>query len=216
MLQPEHWDGKNWSSFPAEQHLDPADDADDVYAETSWLASSTDGMTWAVAGRYDPTGDRPVMPTIRRWIAPKQSWRFMPIPKLRRQYLFNSVSALTSDNAWAIAVTHSGTPLFASVIEHWDGRKWTVSPAEIPSDALLQDISASQKNAAWAVGERYLPNRDTPVPLMMHWDGKRWTPSAFPAKDGWLEADATVPSGDTWAVGKGLLAHFKPCSQPTK
>jgi hypothetical protein len=212
-----HWDGRQWTAFPLPA-VRGIQDNDDVDGETSWLAASAgDRAVWAV-GKIKPSGSqglRPLAGAIERWTG--REWQTVNVPRLRRQFLFNTVSVRGDDDAWAAAQSpgaRAGERL-TSVIEHWDGRKWRLTPAELASPGSeeiltrIEDIAVASGGQAWAVGSTYASDRGA---LVLLWNGERWERLTIPHSDGGtLEAVATLPSGDAWAVGDGLLAHFRPC-----
>ncbi len=70
----------------------------------------------------------------------------------------NGVAATSTTNAWA-------------VIEHWNGKTWTVQPTPNPGGmASLSQVAASSATTAWAVGD-YVhngPKRQTAKTLILH------------------------------------------------
>jgi hypothetical protein len=97
-----------------------------------------------------------------------------------------------------------------------DGDHWTVVPS--PSigtfDHNLAAVSAASISDAWAVGSFYPPDGDGTVlrALGEHFDGKRWTafplPNVGPNVNSLLHV-SMLSSGEAWAVGYFISAHFK-------
>jgi hypothetical protein len=90
------------------------------------------------------------------------------------------------------------TPAGSSLIEHWDGNRWTIarSPNAGKRSGLLGVKAFGHE--AWAVGFRGRK------PLIEHWDGKRWMlVSGAVAGDGALYAVAGTNARNVWAVGVG-------------
>lgn len=116
-----------------------------------------------------------------------------------------AVTALSAINAWAVGQYEGLDSLKRTLIEHWDGSRWTVqqSPSSGQKYNLLHGVSASSQNDAWAVG--YDISTDSiDQPLIEHWDGASWTVSASPAvgaAGGELDGVASVSPTDAWAVG---------------
>jgi hypothetical protein len=204
----EHWNGKRWIRFPQTALTGVMDQARD------WLATSRDGDIWAGGSHADPELVKPEQPTIERWDGGR--WRVVPVPKLQGQYLFDSIAAVDHDDAW-VAGTSPGTnsgPL-DSVIEHWDGKRWTVTPTGFPASGefieTIKDIAASPTRA-WAVGAYAKSFNADKQPLLLTWNGKRWRRVNVSSWGGTsLASVAALPSGDAWVVGDEVRAHFKPC-----
>lgn len=211
----EHWDGTQWKAFPTPDAFD-TDDADNAGDEESWLAASPDGAVWAVGAksRWVDGEPKPQVGAIQRWS--DRGWQSTRVPALRRQFLFNTVTATSRVDAWAAASTPGapGGEVLTSVIERWDGRRWTVTPANLPASpelivARVEDVAASSGGSAWAVGKSFVSEYE---PLLLRWNGRRWRRVPLPsAGEGTLETVTTLPTGDAWAAGEGLLAHFRPC-----
>src|SRR6185436_3558011 len=92
-------------------------------------------------------------------------------------------------DVWAVGAAFDGVSDH-SLIEHWDGTQWTVSPN--PGDAGLTAVAAISPTDVWAVGE---------TPLILHWDGVSWSVVAHPPMDGDLMAISAVSADDVWFVG---------------
>jgi hypothetical protein len=195
----EHWNGRRWSRFPQTGLTGVMDQAHD------WLATSADGDIWAASS------------WVERWDG--RQWQIVPVPNLSRQYLFDSLAPVNHADAWLAGASpgaQPGQPL-DSVIEHWDGKTWTVTPTGFPSSGefieQLKDIAASAARA-WAVGEYAKSFDSDKQPLLLSWDGRRWRRDDISSWGGKsVEAVAALQTGDVWIVGDGVRAHFKPCER---
>jgi hypothetical protein len=104
----------------------------------------------------------------------------------------------------------SGSPLYIrqTLIEHWDGRNWSVVASPNPQGKTwvqLNGVAAVSANDIWAVGHSGDPSSIPLQTLAMHWDGISWSiiPSPNPGtyNGNVLNAVAAVSSNDVWAVG---------------
>ena len=137
-----HWDGRRWTPVPAPNVSGPvasvsADAPDDVWAvspDRSNLVFHWDGRSW----------DRVVTPN----------------PDVTNEgghqvggTSFRDVAASSADDVWAVGGGQS------SVIEHWDGHRWTVvaSPRLNLVNSMLDVVSADEADDAWAAGSGQLP-----------------------------------------------------------
>jgi hypothetical protein len=130
------------------------------------------------------------------------SWRTVATPNLASSHL-KAITAITSNDAWAVGDYSAGQGLRATLAEHWNGRTWsrvaTPSPAGVGRNNFLFGVAAAAGNNVWAVGWFDSYNKAT---LVEHWDGTSWilVPSPSPGETVLKGAGATA-SGDVWGVG---------------
>jgi len=198
----EHWDGARWRRAQSPK-------APSLFA----VAARTPRDAWAVGG-----GRRKAL--IEHWDGVR--WRIVPSPSARpagnRPYAaLRAVTAISPNDVWAAGYAGAVRPsVTRTLIEHWDGRRWSVVPSPNVRSArgvvndLLFSISGSGRNDVWAVGSwgsvpgGYGGKGDHA--LALHWDGQRWSRVATPgfARRSLL-AGVVVRSGGAWAVGdRGL------------
>ena len=112
------------------------------------------------------------------------------------------VSAVTSEEAWAVGGTGEPDAPTAVAIQRWDGTRWSAVDAPSPGGLLneLQDVDAAEPNDVWAVGRTSSGFGDDP--LILHYDGSEWTQVELPNEiDGVLNGVAAISPTDVWAVG---------------
>ena len=153
----EHWDGRAWTLAPS-----PAIRG---WTELTGVAASAPDDAWAVgAGGL-----------IEHWDG--RAWVRVPSPHLAAGGTLRAVAVLSPSSAWAVgsAGLHPGHPLM-TLIEHWDGRAWTVVPSPAVGD--LTAVTAASPDSAWAVGSGEVSGGSAAI--VEHWDGKAWTwPPSF-------------------------------------
>jgi len=184
----EHWDGTSWSI---------------VSSPTIGLYSSLIGITaiatndvWAVGTYEDNSGG--LSPLIEHWDG--TSWSVIPSPNppgsptLGHIYLLG-VTALSSKNIWVVGyVTDPGNDPLQTLIEHWNGTKWSI----IPSPNLgtryieLRSVAAMAPNNIWAVGFSEDTSGDY-YTLVEHWNGSSWNVTNSPDS-------ADNPSSDLFGI----------------
>ncbi|AHI00194.1 hypothetical protein [Kutzneria albida] len=131
---------------------------------------------------------------------------------------FSAVAARTGDDVWAVGqqgyynnlvaraesrVNLAPGPGVTTLIEHWDGRVWTVVPGPNPGTRgnVLYGVATAGREDVWAVGSSQDVDSD-PVPLVQHWDGHAWTRVSTPASTpGELQSVTVIAPDDVWAVG---------------
>jgi len=130
-----------------------------------------------------------------------------------------SAAAVSPRNVWAVGDRQSTNGVFHTLIEHWDGTRWSVVPSPNPGatgDHLFGVAQAGPDNV-WAVGQSDGLHRDGP--LVEHWNGMHWKVVTVPTAGvtaGLLQAVA-VQGGEVWAAGQSddathqarpLVEHF--------
>ena len=77
-------------------------------------------------------------------------------------------------------ISNGGPHPARSLLEHWNGKRWTVVHIRHPHTAFdgLNSISAVSSDDIWAVG--FVGNydqwgNDQTANMLLHWDGTTWT-----------------------------------------
>jgi hypothetical protein len=182
-----HWNGTSWTDY--------------LFSEGfQGVSAQSPTDAWAVGG----TG----------WFYPDQTladhwngktWTQVPTPTPGGSAWLNAVAATWPTNAWAVGCIcggpgELGTPV--PLIEHWNGRKWTVQRFQEPGDGgEFLAVSATSARNAWAVG--YSGGGATAQTLIEHWNGRRWhrLTSYAPGGEGTLQGVAAQGPHNVWAVG---------------
>jgi hypothetical protein len=106
-----------------------------------------------------------------------------------------SVAAVSRSDAWAVG----------SVIEHWNGRRWSVVPGAKTGRcaALFYGVAARSASSAWAVG--YCGKASSHRPVIERWNGHRWSlqpnPRIAASSVSELDGVSATSSSNAWAVG---------------
>ena len=107
-----------------------------------------------------------------------------------------SVAAVSASDAWAVG----------SVIEHWNGHRWSVVPGASTGTCavLLYGVAALSASSAWAVG--YCGTAGSRRLIIERWNGQHWSVQSspgIPATGGSQLNSVTATSGsNAWAVGE--------------
>jgi hypothetical protein len=191
----EHWDGSTWTATYLRFN-----------ALLRGLTAVGPRTLWAVGQRYgrrNPFGDTTL--TLR---FNGNAWSQVPSPNPLSgndtdQNWLTSVSAFSASDVWAVGRygNHDLGPLDQTLIEHWNGSRWTVVASPNPGgpsvDNDLWGVVAVGSGDVWAVGGvgAFL-NPQFSSPLALHWDGSTWTQSGVSAPAaGELLAAAGEPGG---------------------
>src|SRR5579862_7982306 len=124
-----------------------------VSASLSAVSATSARDAWAV-GSYDTgSGFRTL---IEHWNG--STWRVVPSvdPAVGRHETstLGGVVAISASNAWAVGFYEKSTTSFRTLIEHWNGSKWSVvpSPNADPGENVLAAVAAVSSTDIWAVG----------------------------------------------------------------
>jgi hypothetical protein len=189
----QHWDGTQWSVVPS-----PSEGTD--YNELRSVAAISSNDVWAV-GYFSGEYPSPTLSTLtEHWDG--SQWSIVPSPNQGGASSFRSVSAVSSNDVWAVGYYGQGL-IVQALVEHWNGTAWEVVPIPQPSDlnADLYSVAAVSSNDVWAVGYYW----DNPVfrTLIEHWDGTSWSIVPSPSQGAFsvLHSVAALSPNDVWAVG---------------
>jgi hypothetical protein len=184
-------------------------------------ASSND--VWAVGTRFPPKsgGSGGTQAALIEHFDGR-AWTIVPGADLGgRSASLAAVVALTADNAWAVGsqyASNSADPRRDPVIEHWDGRRWSLEPGPSTAPGVsrsLIGVAATRPDNVWIEGQDSIagPTSSTSRDLYQHWDGQRWTLSQGPqavTPDGGVAATQAISvdsTGDAWAAGGKIRGH---------
>jgi hypothetical protein len=200
----EHWNGSSWKVVPSPNPGTPSDKC--IY-ENNLIALDvlTPRHIWAVGYYKKCYGFSRTL--ILRWDG--VSWRVVPSPSIDKppSSVLTTVEAVSGTDAWAAGYAYGdlepGMEYPPPVIEHFDGRSWTLvaSPTQA-SGGGIADLAAVSANDVWAVGT--CPKCRYGI-LIEHWDGTSWkiVPSALLpiGSQGSLGDMVAFSHNDIWAVG---------------
>ncbi|MHB8598723.1 MAG: beta propeller repeat protein [Ktedonobacteraceae bacterium] len=181
----EHWNGSQWSVVPNPVTFSS------LYSVTALSTSDV----WAVGVYQYGT-------LVEHWDGSQWSVVPSPNPPSYGRIILSGVAAVSATNIWAVGEygtnsVHSGTAL----IEHWNGKKWSLVPAAPTSERVaLLAVAVISPTDIWAVGDTYEINTFTE-----HWNGTTWSvvPSPYPnVSFNSFDAVANIPGSNyVWAVG---------------
>lgn len=203
----ERWHGGQWTQVPMAVSPDPATEGIRPYAvaaispSNAWMA----GAFYAI-GEGNVFGVTAVGTVLEHWDGTQ--WTIVPNPAQDQAGAgLSALSVASPTSIWAVGFqgdTDGQTQ--HPLIEHWDGRAWSVVQAPSGEGASeLASVSADGPGDAWAVGYQDSSNGYTGAPLVEHWNGSTWAavtpPSAgsFDAGKATLGAVYAASPSDVWA-----------------
>src|SRR6185437_12620256 len=98
------------------------------------------------------------------------NWSVVPSPNGNGNSGLRGVAAVSAHDIWAVGSSSSQRDSAQTLIEHWNGRQWSVvtSPNPGPMYNTLYSVSAVSANDIWAVGV-YANDAEVTQTLTMHW-----------------------------------------------
>ena len=187
----EFWNGSRWSVVPSPNPA--AGGALRAVSCVSAHACMAVGFSGSESGFHGTLAES--------WNGSRWSVLPTPSPGAGGNFL-NGVSCVSPDTCTAAGEAfHSGTQT-TSLIESWNGSRWSVVPSPTPGtgQTLVNGVSCTSKDACNVVGSY---NNETKI-LVESWDGKSWSvvPSPNPGTiDHVLDGVSCVSPGFCMAAG---------------
>jgi hypothetical protein len=199
-----HWDGTSWHSVAVNGEPEGSD-----VVFTSISAAAADDI-WALGTAVSGAGLEQNF--VEHWDGSR--WQEQPLPMKTSAYrdiTLKAIVAVAADNVWVVgaAFPTNGDGLGGanSLIEHWNGKAWSIEPIANPEDrsSELVAIKAISANNIWAAGSFKNVNTGLDNTYMQHWDGKQWEMVIWPVVYGQLEENASVMLADVSGTSDGLV-----------
>jgi len=192
-----HWNGSNWT----------------IVATPTLTGGSKSTLNGVVA--LSPTNawavgrGRNGAALAEHWNGTAWATVQVPTPAGAASSQLSGISALSPSDMWAagsVATVAGTTVQTRTLVEHWNGRAWSIVTSRNATNSnLLTGVAAVAANNVWAVG--YTVTTDgTNQPdktLIEHWNGSAWSlvASPSPASNDTLSGVAARSASDVWAVG---------------
>ena len=188
-----HWAGKKWAAVAT-----PSLSSGGLFDA---VAAVPGGGAWAVGSQF--TDDGGSLTLAERWNG--STWEVIPTPNVYGQEGdFNElvdVGVVSGTDIWAVGVADRTGAREKSILVHWSGSSWTLSPPKGKVTALSA-LSMLSSTYGVAVGQVSPPGQAV-VASLAH---GRWSAEKLPGSDGQLLHDTSVSSKkEAWAVGSALV-----------
>jgi hypothetical protein len=195
----ERWNGSSWTVFPAPMTVGGSGNfvdgveviaADDVWFVGDWLT-------------FPPSGAARKEALTMHWNG--SSFTIFPAPFFDNAPVgghgLTAVSAVSSQDVWAVGGGHDGDYVSFSYIVHWNGSEWQYRPGPTAGwFHRLYDVEAVAHDDVYAVGD--YQDASGYHALFLHWDGSAWTRLPDPPVGGGsLEV---MPDGRVYIGGAGI------------
>lgn len=132
------------------------------------------------------------------------SWSVIASPNFetKASYL-TDVAAVSASNVWATGIYTLKAGISRTLIEHWNGKKWSLTPRPAVNGSSLEGIAALTSGDVWAVGQMQSAPGAPFQTLIEQWNGTSWSvvssPNTLYADS--LSAVAAISANDIWAAG---------------
>jgi hypothetical protein len=200
-----HYDGKSWVTEP-----EPADGDDGGQTELLSVDAINGTDIWAAGYTWNASNS-----TVRAVMLQSTGGAFTNVDlggttSSTTYTQIDSISAVSSADVWAVGYVDDDVPL----IEHYDGTTWTEVSSGLPKGDILNAVTATGVDNAWAVATSYTTEQQ----VLIHWDGTKWSQVVAPAVKGSLVYGlGSSKSGYTVGVGavnddSGFIEAFTPAS----
>lgn len=194
----ERWNGRSWTRISTPNPLGGG-----IFDS---VAATSANNAWAVGSVGPGPGiATQTQPLIEHWNG--TTWTIVPTPPESTSSLLEGITAISSDNAWAVGFSVSSNGTDEPLILHWDGSTWTpVVTPNLAGDIALQAVAAAAADNVWAVGYTTTCAHGgfKCEGVILHWDGTRWGPQAHSDPPSTYLNDflgVIALPGDGWVVG---------------
>jgi len=175
----ETWNGAQWSIANIPQ---PGSRRDMLFGATALSPSDV----WAVGDQEGQNGEFETL--AEHWNG--ASWTVIPTPNpgSSGNHLY-AVDAVSTDNVWAAGMQLGANSPDQGLVEHWNGKKWSVvsMPAPASTDLVMLDGITASSSQVWVAGEADSPEGGG-QPFVAGYQNGAWTIPTLPA----------VPDGTDW------------------
>jgi len=131
----------------------------------------------------------------------------VPAPAGTRTDYLTAVTCPSTTSCWAVGGIDGASSLGRALVEHYDGRSWSVVASPGPSnDSLLNAISCTSATSCWAVGIANDFGRSPAVgSLIERWNGRSWSRANAPDVRNGLYGVSCRWTSACFAIGSKLL-----------
>jgi hypothetical protein len=198
----EHWNGRHWTLAPSPSPVG-------TFQFATAISAVATNDVWAVG--YDDTRS-PRTTLAAHWNGSR--WSIAPTPNRRDgsppDNQLENVTAISATDAWAVGYESEihGLNEQRTLIEHWDGSRWSIA-ASPHGNRELFGVTAVSATDVWAVGETRNFDSGVQRSLTMQWNGSAWRVAPNPnGSETTTPLDATsLADGHVWAAGATEQPH---------
>jgi hypothetical protein len=211
------WNGNHWSLTPGPSSLQGKSVLYDV-------AGTSSDDVWAVGAYSDGAKDNSL---VLHWNG--SDWHVVETPNnCSGDQQLSGLYAISPNDVWAVGRCSDGTigsltQTDRTLVQRWDGKKWTVVPSpnysagQIIKSSSLDTISGTANNNLWAIGNYWDTNGTGGYwtqPLVEHWNGYEWRVVSFPYPGISTMSNTSdlvvIDSNEVWVTGFIAAGTLRP------
>lgn len=135
----------------------------------------------------------------------------LPSARFSAPGVLEYASADSPKDAWAIgSVGNKQNNLYAPVVAHWNGSKWSAASIPKVKYAYLKGVAAVSPTDAWMVGFDQDPTTisNYESALVLHWNGKGWQRIEIPLFAGDFPWAVAATAKSVWIFGSSQIWHL--------
>jgi hypothetical protein len=203
----EHWDGTAWTVVTSP--VPPSSTGDGLNGVTCLTSINC----WAIGNFVSTNSGQPTQTLTEQWNGSAWSIVGSADTSSTEANSLNAVTCVTATNCWAVGnyFPTSGTPFFATLVEHSTGSSWTIvsSPNPAGNGSSLNSVTCVTASNCWAVGSGQNPGNYNDT-LIEQYNGASWaivaSPDTSTTQDNTLSGVTCLAATDCWAVGYKNIA----------
>ena len=191
-------DAAQWSIVPSPNHAGASSDA---LSGVSCISSS---FCMTVGGGSSASRGKPL---IEKWNGSNLTTLSAPVPSGAPESWLSGVACISTHFCMAVGRAYPGGDGAVSLIEQWNGSKWSLSK-QAPNQGgywLLTGVSCKSTSFCMAVGSYTLNGDPNGYSFAERWNGLEWASEYLPGNYGDELYGVSCPTaGSCMAVGDGL------------
>ncbi len=179
----EHWDGASWSIIPNPPNV--------LQSQMHGVAMVAPNDVWIVGQTWNVSDQAYVL----HWNG--SSLQSVPCVNPGSYVALYAVAAVAANDVWAAGDYSTNGHDYFTLIEHWDGTRWSVGSSPGGTYDTLSGITAVAANDIWAVGGTLDGSE------ILHWNGQAWSISPTGSIENYASyySVAAISPNDVWAIG---------------
>ena len=197
----EHWNGVQWSIVNTPDIAHQRKGQSNILIKLVALSANN---IWGIGTSTNRTGHSTTL--IEHWTG--TTWKIVPSPNPGSTInSLHGAVAISTNDIWAMGYFGNSKSNLTgqTLIEHWDGRQWSIVPSPkvgAPS-AVLHAATAISTNDVWAIGTSSTSENTYGQSLIEHWDGRQWRIVTNPnsTTEETFDAITTIAANNIWATG---------------
>ncbi|MFN2582398.1 MAG: hypothetical protein ABR498_06625, partial [Candidatus Dormibacteria bacterium] len=195
----------------------PSPDAKYAVGLLSAVSCISSADCWAAGYTYADYTHGWYQTLVEHWDGSAWSLATSPDTSADEGNRLSAITCVAAADCWAAGYHTVSGGASQTLIQHWDGASWTITPSantSASSDNLLLGLRCNTVSDCWAVG--YTVTQGIEQTLAEHWDGIAWsvspTTDTSTSQNNLLAAITCTSTAACWGVGaaaSGVNGHYQ-------